>query len=175
MYTLRSLSTGEQLGETSPVTLLVRQRGLAPVLPFALLLTLRLAPSYSPSGSSSSSSFRLALVAKALESTALAKASWCPWARGGMVALPECGAPPKASRASPRGRAVASCGALERGHISCDLRAGPLGDLGGDHDILQRDLRQLVALHVEEAPAFQTRRKQIRRVTASHTGSTAAL
>lgn len=43
MYTLRSLSTGEQLGETSPVTLLVRQRGLAPVLPFALLLTLRLA------------------------------------------------------------------------------------------------------------------------------------
>ena len=122
---------------------------------------LGLAQSYSlVLGSSSSVSVRLALVAKAAGVRSFGRGCVVCLGSGRCAPFPSAERRPKPAVRAPGGRAVACCRAA--GESTCDLRAAPLRGLRGDHQVLRRGVRELVALQLEVAPASE--RSEVRRV-----------
>ena len=122
---------------------------------------LGLAQPYSLSGSSSSVSVRFSLVAKAAGvRRSFGRGCVVCLGSGRCAPFPSAERRPKPAVRAPGGRAVACCRAA--GESPCDLRAAPLRGLRGDHQVLRRGVRELVALQLEVAPASE--RSEVRRV-----------
>ena len=121
---------------------------------------LGLAQPYSLSGSSSSVSVRFSLVAKAAGVRSFGGGCVVCLGSRAVCSLPSAERRPKPAVRAAGGRAVACCRAA--GESTCDLRAAPLRGLRGDHQVLRRGVRELVALQLEVAPASE--RSEVRRV-----------